>query len=419
MRLKWDKNNKGTILDDPFISKVSLGDSKMAILSSNPSDDEDVLFDESETSRLHKNDRYDDEKGSTLPTSPKLNIYKGIVFSALSSIFFSMSSAIVKYLKNIHPGELALFRFIGIFILSVPLVFYHEENFLGPSDLRLFLVFRGIAGSTSLFLRFCAFRDLPFVDASVIIFTVPVVVTIFACVCLNEPCGLFQTFIVTLTMIGLCLTVRLPILVEEEGAVFNHILNKMPNSSYVPDINHQVSNQTIFNSHGQQPGFNFSEASYLRGVLAGLSSTFFAASVYIILRRVKATHYSVIMFNFGMVAIFETALITTILDGFSIPSSSEEWILIIFLMLFSFLGQILLTKSLQMEQAGPVAIVRSATDIVLAFVWQIWFFNQTPDFWSVSGAFLVVLCIFLTSLRKWILSLPEHSMIKHRLKFVR
>lgn len=99
MRLKWDKNNKGTILDDPFISKVSLGDSKMAILSSNPSDDEDVLFDESETSRLHKNDRYDDEKGSTLPTSPKLNIYKGIVFSALSSIFFSMSSAIVKYLK--------------------------------------------------------------------------------------------------------------------------------------------------------------------------------------------------------------------------------------------------------------------------------------------------------------------------------
>lgn len=225
-------------------------------------------------------------------------------------------------------------------------------------------------------------------------------------------------------MIGLCLTVRLPNLLEEEGVVLNQILNKMPNGSYLHDTSHLIApnNQTItiFNHHEESFHLkDFSESNYVRGVLAALSSTFFAASVYIILRKAKSVHHSVIMFNFGAIAIVETGLLTIILDGFSLPATSEEWILIALLMLFSFFGQILLTKSLQLEQAGPVAIVRSATDIVLAFAWQIWFFNQTPNFWSISGAFLVIFCILLTSIRKWVLSLPEHSMIKHRLNFVR
>lgn len=42
----------------------------------------------------------------------------------------------------------------------------------------------------------------------------------------------------------------------------------------------------------------------------------------------------------------------------------------VLLAIFSFAGQILLTMALQREQAGPVAIARSA-DIVFAFIWQV------------------------------------------------
>lgn len=124
------------------------------------------------------------------------------------------------------------------------------------------------------------------------------------------------------------------------------------------------------------------------------------------------------MFNFGWVAIVETVVITTLMNGFSMPHSLFEWLLIVLLGGFSFCGQILLTRSLQLEQAGPVSVVRAATDIALAFVWQLWLFDDVPDGWSITGAFLVTTCILITSVRKWVITLPEHSRIKSRLYFM-
>ena len=104
---------------------------------------------------------------------------------------------------------------------------------------------------------------------------------------------------------------------------------------------------------------------------------------------------------------------------YSLPKTGHECLLILTLMLFSFLGQILLTLSLQIEKAGPVSIVRSAVDIILAFIWQILLFKQVPDIWSISGAFIVTICVVLTSLRKWLLSMPEYSSIRMRFHFIK
>ena len=124
------------------------------------------------------------------------------------------------------------------------------------------------------------------------------------------------------------------------------------------------------------------------------------------------------MFNFGWVAIVETTIVTTVLQGFSLPASPFEWYLIVILGVFSFCGQILLTRSLQLEQAGPVSVVRATTDIALAFLWQIIIFKETPDLWSIFGALLVSSCILLTSLRKWVLALPDHSRLKGKFMFL-
>lgn len=129
-------------------------------------------------------------------------------------------------------------------------------------------------------------------------------------------------------------------------------------------------------------------------------------------------HHSIIMFNFGWVAILETSIITLMMHGFTIPTAFYQWTLIILLGIFSFCGQLLLTMALQLEQAGPVSVVRAATDITLAFIWQLWLFHDVPDSWSITGALIVTSCVLLTSLRKWIVSLPDHSPIKSRLFFL-
>lgn len=205
-------------------------------------------------------------------------------------------------------------------------------------------------------------------------------------------------------MVGLGLTTKLPVL-----------FGGLP---FTAPSNVSVAARTILNSTLSETTKVLSTApssDHMYGVAAAMASTFFAASVYIVVRKAKSAHHSVIMFNFGWVALIETLVITSLMDGFSMPKYNWEWFYIVALGIFSFLGQVLLTRSLQLEAAGPVSVVRAATDIALAFVWQTWLFNEIPDIWSISGALIVTLCVLLTSVRKWILSLPEHSAVRKKL----
>ncbi len=85
---------------------------------------------------------------------------------------------------------------------------------------------------------------------------------------------------------------------------------------------------------------------------------------------------------------------------------------------FSFCtGQILLTLALQLENAGPVAVARTA-DIVFAFIWQVLFFKEVPNIFSLAGAFLVTSSIIMTGLRKWVISMPENTSLKLKLSLL-
>lgn len=99
------------------------------------------------------------------------------------------------------------------------------------------------------------------------------------------------------------------------------------------------------------------------------------------------------------------------------PHCGMDRFLIVALAVFSFGGQILLTLALQMEQAGPVSIARSS-DIVFAFLWQILFFKEIPNLYSVFGALLVILSVVLSGLRKWAMALPRDSDARKRFRLL-
>ncbi|CAN7986286.1 unnamed protein product [Ixodes hexagonus] len=302
-------------------------------------------------------------------------LYKGLAFSSLSSLFFSLCTVIVKRLKYLHAGELAMVRFLGILVFTSPLVVFSRQPPFGPPGSRRLLILRGLFGATSLFLRFYAIHYMPIADASVIIFSVPVFVSALAKLFLKEPCGLFHVAAVLVTLVGLALITKPPLLFSGGGT---------------GDLQ-------------------------LRGVLAALSSTVFGASVYIVVRKIKGVHHSVIMFNFGWVAILETSAITFAVAKVDPPQCGLDRWLLVLLAVFSFAGQILLTRALQLEQAGPVSVVRAAADIVFVFIWQVIFFGEVPDRYTMSGALLVTTCVLLTGLRKWVLSLPASSVARTRL----
>ncbi|RWS22677.1 transmembrane protein-like protein, partial [Leptotrombidium deliense] len=171
-------------------------------------------------------------------------------------------------------------RFVGVFLLAIPLVIKEGGDPLGPKELRLLLILRGIVGATNLFLRFYAMQHLPIGEAAVIVSSVPVVVSVFACVCLNESCGFVQSIAAILTVTGLAFITKVPFLLD--------LVNSFGPSTFETTMQNNVS---------------------LYGIISACSSTLFGASVFIVLRKLKKAHQSIILFNFGWVAIIETVII--------------------------------------------------------------------------------------------------------------
>ena len=296
--------------------------------------------------------------------------YKGILMAMSSSVFFTLTAVIVKYLKDIHPGEMACFRFFGIMLFTIPMVITAEVNPFGPRNKMHYLLLRGVAGATSLYLRYAALHYLPIANATVIILSMPVFVCIFARVFLKEPCGFFHAIAIGVTLIGIGFTTKITTLVgmtESEGV----------------DKSKEVT-----------------------GLLFSMGATLIGASVYIFVRKVKECHDSVILFNFSLVALSEVSIITAAEKGFSMPTGNAPWLLMA-LAILSFYGQLLLTKALQVEEASLVSVIRSSSEVVCAFIFQIVIFNSLPDVYACIGAFLVTSSVLLTSARKWVVTLPS------------
>ncbi|CAG9830679.1 unnamed protein product [Diabrotica balteata] len=308
--------------------------------------------------------------------------YLGLILATLSSLFFSLCSVIVKWMTDVHPMALAAYRYLGVLLPAIPIIIYREEKVF-PKGKRIMLLLRSFTGTVSLMLSFYAFRHMPLADASVIVFSVPVFTGIFARMFLKEPCGLFNVFSVILTLIGVVLITRPPLL-------FGNTINSL-------------------GDNGQK--------TEMWGAVAAFSATLFGANAYVLLRALKGIHFSVIMTNFGAFAFIQCLLVTVLLGALCLPSCGLDRYLIVALAVFSFLGQILLTVALQMEQAGPVAIARSS-DIVFAFIWQVMFFNEVPNRFSVGGAILVLSSVLLIGLRKWVLALPYDAKLRRNLSFL-
>ncbi|KAI5695685.1 hypothetical protein M8J75_001885 [Diaphorina citri] len=327
-----------------------------------------------------------EEEEEQLSSSQRRYPYLGVLLATISSLFFSMCSVIVKWMVNVHPMQLAACRFIGVLMPAIPILIYKNETPF-PKGKRVMLLLRSFTGTTGLMLSFYAFRHMHLADASVIVFSVPVFVSVFAYVFLKEPCGLFNVVSIFLTLLGVVLITRPPVLF----------------GSTVPSLS----------VNDDEDG----ERSEMWGAVAAISATIFGANAIVLIRALKGLHFSVIMSSFGAFALFQTLGFSWSLDVLCWPSCGVERFLIVLLALFSFAGQILLTLSLQLEQAGPVSIARSA-DIVFAFVWQVLFFQEVPNVFSVVGAILVTSCVILTGLRKWAMTLPHESSLKHTLRIL-
>ncbi|XP_067858858.1 solute carrier family 35 member G1 isoform X2 [Heptranchias perlo] len=155
-----------------------------------------------------------DENSSGAPVTEKKPecVGLGLCYALLSCLFFSIVSLLVKKIEGIHALEISGIRCLFQWLFTCPIIIYKELDFLGPKGKRYLLYMRGILGATAMMLLFYAIKQMPLADATVILFSNPVFVTIFAWIFLKERCTVLDPIFTVFTLAGVILIARPPFL---------------------------------------------------------------------------------------------------------------------------------------------------------------------------------------------------------------
>lgn len=277
-----------------------------------------------------------------------------------------MGSLFVKKVQDIHAVEISAFRCVFQMLVVIPCLIYRKTGFIGPKDQRIFLILRGVLGSVAMILLYYAFQTTSLADATVISFSCPVFTSIFACIFLKEKYGLWDALFTAFTIIGVIFIVRPPFL---------------------------------FGSNASRMSESYSD--HLKGTFASVGHAVFAALTLVILRKMgKSVDYFLTIWYYVVVGLVVSTIILFILGEWSLPYCGLDRLFLMLIGLFGLGGQVFLTKAIQIEKAGLVALMRTM-DVVFAFIFQIIFLNDVPTWWTVGGALFVVASSTGAAIRKW------------------
>ncbi|XP_068955369.1 solute carrier family 35 member G1 [Petaurus breviceps papuanus] len=290
----------------------------------------------------------------------------GLFYTLLSAFFFSVTSLLVKKIQDIHSSEISAFRCVFQMLFVLPFLIYKKTGFLGPKGKRIFLCLRGVFGSTAMILLYYAFQLMPIADATVITFTTPVFTSLFAWIYLKEKYSLWDLFFTLFAITGVVLIARPPFLFGYSTA-----------------------------------GIEENHSYHLRGALAAVGGAMCGALTLVILRKVgKSVYYLLNIWYYVVIGLLESIIVLVVVGDWRLPHCGLDRLFLVLIGLFGLGGQIFLTKAVQVEKAGPVAIMKTM-DVVFAFLFQIIFLNKIPTWWTVSGALCVVASSSGAVIRKW------------------
>ncbi|TDO73010.1 putative membrane protein [Halanaerobium saccharolyticum] len=266
------------------------------------------------------------------------NRKKGITYILLSSLFFALMAATVKYLGDMPTAEKIFFRnLVGIFV-AFSLVKKSGSSLTGNN--KKLLILRSIFGVLGIAAYFYALANIKLSDAVILNKMSPFFVMVFAALFLKEKITKKQLIALVTAALGAILVIR--------------------------------------------PGFD----SNIIPALIALMSSLFAGIAYTIVRQLRKTDSAAtVVFYFSL---FSTlAMIPFLLSGsFIIPTAIQAAALLA-LGLFAAAAQLFMTNAYRHAEAGELSIYTYA-NIVFSSILGLLLFQEIPDLFSVLGAVLII-----------------------------
>ncbi|WP_173425035.1 DMT family transporter [Vibrio renipiscarius] len=269
----------------------------------------------------------------------------GVRFMILSAFGFALMSACVKYVSNygLPVFEIVAARALVSLVISYFDVKRKKISIWGNN--KPLLLLRGMVGTASLMCVYYAVTTLPLAEATILQYVHPVFTALLGVLFLKE-----RIQKSTLICIAFCLA---GLLVMVQPNMNSAIVNELP----------------------------------LFSIMIALGGAFGSSIAYVIVRKLSQTEdSSVIIFYFPLVAL----PISTVLmwDGFVWPDLFLT-IMLVFVGIFTQIGQYGLTKAMQTQAAGK-ASAYSYVQILFSTLLGVWVFNEIPSVWTYLGGGLII-----------------------------
>ncbi|RWS25258.1 solute carrier family 35 member G1-like protein [Leptotrombidium deliense] len=292
----------------------------------------------------------------------------GIIFALLSALFIATETLCVKLISNIDAVELIVLRSLFATIAYALFLLYKRHSIFAAAGEHLILFTRCVLGFIGVICGFFAIRTIPLGDASAIIYSTPVLVTLFAKIILKEKCSIVNCVAIVIAVIGVVLISRPSFLFESEDSV-------------------QEKNRLI-------------------GTALATGCCIFSALVFICIRKLQKTPSPLVIFYYSLTAVLCGSIMVLIFGKITIPTDYKTYLFILLMGFCGTFGQLFMTLAFKLEEAGPVSLARSLS-MVIAFIYQITILNEKIMYTSIAGAGIVFVAIVIVALRKWYESNPE------------
>lgn len=288
----------------------------------------------------------------------------GMALVAISAVCFSMMSALVKYATfSMTSMEAIFWRSIVAFALNYICLKQSGQTTYVPKEHRKNLLLRCLYGFASISFGFYAFSQMILADASVIVFTSPVITFFFGACLLGESIDPVSFACALTSFGGLVCVVRPEFLFGYEHA------------TAATDGSWLAIGSALLGAIGQ-------------------------ALVFISVRKLKQLPALLIVHYFMLCSVMWSIAYMALIQGrFVVPTTPTLWFAVIGSGVFTFMGQMFLTRGFQLEKAGIASVMRYF-DVVCVFIWDSVLLKEHINHWSIVGALIICSAAITIALRK-------------------
>jgi drug/metabolite transporter (DMT)-like permease len=314
---------------------------------------------------------------------------RGYFLALFSSIVNAISNILIRKAHLFSGSEQSFIRYLlSLFILLALAVFWKKLNIFGEKPLRPILIARGIAGSMGVISITFAFKLINPSDATAIMFSNIIVVSILARIFLKEKMSIACIFSIVLCIAGL-------IMITQPSFLFKKTKNLIVNETIRDNTSNITNTSDNLNDNNES-------IKTIIGILLALCCVMFSSTVQIILKKLanQKVHFSVTNLFACYAGLPTTLIISVVLvqTGYKtnpllILNDLQDHKLQIFYSiaaaLLGLLSQTCMIVSYLYEDAIKLSILKTI-ELPFTFLFQYIILRIIPNYYSSIGAVLIV-----------------------------